>query len=190
MDNCRGQSKHLRRLFWGEIPANLRAINLLKDREIEQRDSVSSCRFVAKDHTYLRHRTQPPCDVGLRTLPAGGVMNLGLPPFFLPHVIKQPLLVSNPLDFVLLTDRFSSSPVHRGNPVTALIHLPINDYCQRYEKLLRQRLHQLPGGYELSVLRVVRELEEVCFRIAQHSAAPGSSGEEVSPTKDLRDIQP
>jgi hypothetical protein len=83
------------------------------------------------------------------------------------------------LRFALLTDSFSSSPVHRGNPVTAPIHLPNNDYCQRYERLLRQRLHQLPGGYELSVLRVVHELEEVCERIARHSATPGSSGEEI-----------
>jgi hypothetical protein len=111
-----------------------------------------------------------------------GVMNLGLPTFFLPHVIKEPLLVSNPLDFALLTDSFPSSPAHRGNPVTAPIHLPINDYCQRYERLLRQRLHQLPGGYELSVLRVVHELEEVCERIARHSATPESSGEEIVAT--------
>ena len=108
-----------------------------------------------------------------------GVMELGLPMFFLPHVVKEPLIVNNPLDFALLTTTFSNSRFHGRQPVVTPIHLPVNDHCHRYEKLLRQRLYHLPGGYEFSVLRAVRELEEVCYRIARHTAAPGSSAEEI-----------
>jgi hypothetical protein len=108
-----------------------------------------------------------------------GVIELGLPMFFLPHVVKGPLIVSDPIDFIFLTANFQKSgPINRP-PVVTPIHLPDIEYCHRYEQLLRQRLHQLPGGYELSVLRIIHELEDVCFRIAQHSAAPGSSGDEI-----------
>jgi hypothetical protein len=47
------------------------------------------------------------------------------------------------------------------------------------KKLLRQRMHQLPGGYELSVLRIIHEPENVCYRMARYSAAPGSSDDEI-----------
>ena len=109
-----------------------------------------------------------------------GVMNLGLPMLFLPHVLNEPLMVSEPIDFTLFTSNFRSSPAHGGQQVVSPIHLPDIDYCQRYQKALRQRLHRLPGGYEFSVLRIVHELEDVCYRIARHSAAPGSSGEEIA----------
>lgn len=108
-----------------------------------------------------------------------GVMKLGLPIFFLPHVVKEPLMVSEPLKLALLTVGFRNSAVHAGGQIIAPIQLPNNERCQRYEKLLRQRLHLLPGGYELSVLRIIHELEDVCYRIAQHSAAPASSGDEI-----------
>ncbi|MGL5016823.1 MAG: hypothetical protein ACRDBP_01710, partial [Luteolibacter sp.] len=108
-----------------------------------------------------------------------GVMRLGLPIFFLPHVVKEPLMVSGRPEFALLTIHFRNSPVHFGQPVVAPIHLPAYEYCWRYQKILRQRLHLLPGGYELSVLRIIHELEDVCYRIAHHSATPGSSGEEI-----------
>lgn len=108
-----------------------------------------------------------------------GVMKLGLPIFFLPHAVKEPLVVSDRPNFALLTVGFRNAPVHAGGQVVAPIHLPANEYCWRYQKILRQRLHLLPGGYELSVLRIIHELEDVCYRIARHSAAPGSSGEEI-----------
>ncbi|MEY3895910.1 MAG: hypothetical protein RLZZ214_1430 [Verrucomicrobiota bacterium] len=107
-----------------------------------------------------------------------GVMDLGLPVFFLPHVLKKPLTVSDPIELALLTNNFRNSPVHGDQQVSAPIHLPAIEHCQRYQKILRQRLHHLPGGYELSVLRIVHELEEVCERIARH-AAPGSPAEEI-----------
>lgn len=38
-----------------------------------------------------------------------GVIELGLPVFFLPHVVKGPLIISEPIDFILLTANFQNS---------------------------------------------------------------------------------
>jgi hypothetical protein len=109
-----------------------------------------------------------------------GVIELGLPVFFLPHVVKEPLIISEPIDFILLTANFQNSAGINRPPVVTPIHLPDTEYCHRYEQLLRQRLHQLPGGYELSVLRIVHELQGACYQIARYTAAQGSSGEETA----------
>ncbi len=108
---------------------------------------------------------------------------LGLPVFFLPHLGREPLGEANPPGLSAFADFFSGSP---PLPVVPATHLPATDWVRHYERILRGRLHRLPGGYEFSVLRAVRELEGVCLRIARFAAVPDTPPEEtVAVFRDL-----
>ena len=109
---------------------------------------------------------------------ACGIVNLGLPVFFLPHLARDPLTGSNNLE--LFAKSLSFPDAQPPQPVVAAIRLPDSDWFRHYQRLLRRRLRELPGTYEFTVLRAVHELGEVCARIARHVAAPGSSPNEMS----------
>jgi len=114
------------------------------------------------------------CDAAL----VEGVLELGLPFFFLPHLAQEPLTVANSPALSLLSITVSNAAFA---PVVANPHLPSNDWWRGYQLLLRKRLHMLPAAYEFSVQRAIHELQGVCHRIA-HVAAMGSgaTGEEAA----------
>lgn len=107
-----------------------------------------------------------------------GLVELGLPAFFLPHVGSKPLVGGEALKLKAMT--FTSGIVgYQGGQMTAEARLPDDPWSKHYETRLRRRLHHLPGAYEFSVLRAVHELAPVCVRIVEQFAAPGSSPEEL-----------
>jgi hypothetical protein len=104
-----------------------------------------------------------------------GILGLGLPMFFLPHLESEPLKVCNPLEMydphIRMSDR-------KFQPVVPLAHLPPDEWFEHYEELLRLRLRELPAAYESSVLRFVHELPRVCWRIAHQATGAETPADE------------
>jgi hypothetical protein len=97
--------------------------------------------------------------------------------FFLPHVGSKPLVGGEALKLKAMTSAPGTFGFRQqGGPgqIIAEAHLPTDPWVGHYEEQLRRRLYRLPGGYEFSVLRAVRELAPVCVRIVQQFAAAGT----------------
>ena len=105
-----------------------------------------------------------------------GLVELGLPMFFLPHVGIKPLVGAEALQMKAMTSTSGTIGFHQGQlrQMTAEARLPDHPWVRHYEEQLRLRLYRLPGDYEFSVLRVVHELAPVCVRIVEQFAAPGT----------------
>ena len=110
-----------------------------------------------------------------------GLVELGLPMFFLPHVGSKPLVGGDALKLKSMTSTSGTIGFHQGQlrQIIAEAHLPRDPWVRHYEVQLRRRLDRLPGAYEFTVLRAVHELAPVCVRIVEQFAAPGSSPEEL-----------
>jgi hypothetical protein len=111
-----------------------------------------------------------------------GLVELGLPMFFLPHLGRQPLVVSDPLRMKAMTSMPGTFGQQGPWPIVAEAHLPAFPWMQHYEDQLRRRLNRLPGAYEVTILRAVHELAPVCVRIVEQFSAPGTPHEELSKT--------
>ena len=110
-----------------------------------------------------------------------GLVELGLPTFFLPHVGSKPLVGAEALQLKAMTSAPGTFGFRQqGGPgqIIAEAHLPADPWVRHYEARLRRRLYRLPGAYELTVLRAVHELAPVCVRIVQQFAAAGTTMEE------------
>jgi hypothetical protein len=105
-----------------------------------------------------------------------GLVELGLPMFFLPHIGRKPLVVAEALQMKAMTSAPGTIGFHQGQlrQMTAEARLPDDPWLRHYEDQLRRRLHRLPGAYEFSILRAVRELAPVCVRIVQQFATAGT----------------
>ena len=110
---------------------------------------------------------------------ASGLVELGLPMFFLPHVESKPLIGGEALRMKALTFTSGIVGYQGGWQMTAAARLPDDPWSKHYEARLRRRLCHLPGAYEFSVLRAVRELAPVCVRIVEQFAAPGTPTPEL-----------
>ena len=110
-----------------------------------------------------------------------GLVELGLPTFFLPHVGSKPLVGGDALKLKSMTctpGTFGFRQQSGPGQIIAEAHLPTDPWVRHYEDQLRRRLYRLPGGYEFTVLRAVHELAPVCVRIVQQFAAAGTTMEE------------
>jgi hypothetical protein len=103
-----------------------------------------------------------------------GLVELGLPMFFLPHVGSKPLVGGESLKLKAMTFTSGIVGYQGGRQMIAEARLPDDPWVRHYEDRLRRHLRHLPGSYEFSVLRAVRELAPVCVRIVQQFAAPGT----------------
>lgn len=108
------------------------------------------------------------------------LIRLGMPVFHLPHFGQEPLNIKDELNLLMISTRIGNKRLEKSTPVVAANHLPANDWFRHYEKLLRQRLREMPGAYEFSVLRAVHELGEVCAAIAIYGSAPETPADETS----------
>jgi len=110
-----------------------------------------------------------------------GLVELGLPMFFLPHVGIKPLVGAEALQMKAMTSTSGTIGFHQGQlrQMTAEARLPDHPWVRHYEEQLRLRLYRLPGDYEFSVLRAVRELAPVCVRIVEQFAASGTPNPEL-----------
>ena len=110
-----------------------------------------------------------------------GLVELGLPMLFLPHVGSKPLVGAEALQLKAMTSAPGAIGFHQGQlrQIIAEAHLPTDPWVRHYEDQLRRRLHRLPGAYELTVLRAVHELAPVCVRIVQQFAASGTPNLEL-----------
>ena len=108
-----------------------------------------------------------------------GLVELGLPMFFLPHAGGKPLVGGESLKLKAMTFTSGIVGYQGGRQMIAEARLPDDPWVRHYEDQLRRRLHRLPGAYEFSVLRAVRELAPVCVRIVEQFAAPGTSVSEL-----------
>ena len=96
-----------------------------------------------------------------------GIVNLGLPTFFLPHVGHRDLVFQNQLSFEMIAIGFASIwPEKVGLQIVPPTYLPESTQVATCERVLRSRLHHnFPGSYEYAVLQATRELPQVCARI-------------------------
>ena len=107
-----------------------------------------------------------------------GLLALGLPVFFLPHIAQDPLK-GNQDSLLQLNMKMAA-----GNctPFITPGHLPPDPWCLSYERILRNRLHFLPGDPAFAVLRLIRDLGVVCSTIVTQ-ATNGVAG--VTPEEAL-----
>jgi hypothetical protein len=103
-----------------------------------------------------------------------GLVELGLPMFFLPHVGSKPLVGGESLKLKAMTFTSGIVGYHGGRQMIAEARLPDDPWVGHYEDQLRRRLYRLPGAYEFTVLRAVHELAPVCVRIVEQFAAAGT----------------
>jgi hypothetical protein len=97
-----------------------------------------------------------------------GIIKLGLPTLFIPHIAREPLAVSTPRALNVFPALWHSAPVSRA--VTSL-ELPEMDWFKAHTEDIRRRLRLLPGSgsYEFAVLQVLHQLNSVCSLIARHA---------------------
>lgn len=93
-----------------------------------------------------------------------GILKLGLPILFLPHLASSPLNEGTKYELYIKAKNFSKM---RGAFASIAPSLNISEdhHIGHYEHLLRKRLQNLPASYEFSVLTMAHELGEVCARI-------------------------
>ncbi len=112
-----------------------------------------------------------------------GLVKLGLPMFFLPHLGRQPLVGDEALRLKAITSMPGTpGPQSRPWQIVAGAQLPTDPWMQHYEDQLRRRLNRMPGAYEFAVLRAIRELAPVCIRIVERFSAPGTPPAELAKT--------
>ena len=97
-----------------------------------------------------------------------GIVNQGLPILFLPHSASKPWRLEQSLDLTLVGQDFANTwnPL-RDNQIVADLSMPPNRVLLTYERIIRARLRHMPGGYEYFILRTIRELKDVCARVAR-----------------------
>lgn len=96
-----------------------------------------------------------------------GIIELGLPFFFLPHTASKPLHLPNRPAIDRLTTTWPNCDRPR---VEASLRLPPIDWFEHYQTVLRKRLSKLPGAYEFAILQAVHQLGGVCEQIAAQAA--------------------
>lgn len=101
-----------------------------------------------------------------------GIVKLGLPILFLPHLADAPLNQGVPLQMLIKAKQFAKTRDIFA-PVVPALSLPAERHLGDYGRLLRKRLRHLPAAYEFSVLTMAHQLGEVCARIVQ-KMTPGA----------------
>jgi hypothetical protein len=97
------------------------------------------------------------------------ILTQGLPVIFLPHAAGAGSLLLGKLDPLLTADNYVSPWEQQGGQIVPMINLSGTrgpDWLRAYEEILRTRSALLPAGYQYFLLRTVRELVDVCHRIA------------------------
>jgi hypothetical protein len=109
-----------------------------------------------------------------------GIIALGLPVVFLPHVARETIVEPERFALDLISIGFSDVwPRLIGRQIVPDPWLPPSQALSTYEGILRRRLGHFPGAYEFSVLTTIRELGYVCERIAGFVSMDGSPIEET-----------
>lgn len=98
-----------------------------------------------------------------------GVIELGLPILFIPHLAHVRLVVPNPGALTLFASHSWNNTHHRAR--TSLEIPPLN-FFHAHTRDVRRRLRSLPGHgtYEFAVLQVLHQLGNVCKNIAACAA--------------------
>ncbi len=100
-----------------------------------------------------------------------GIVNQGLPILFLPHSASKPWRLEQSLDLTLVGQDFANAwNSVRDRQIVNELGLPNDPEWRNYERTIRARLRHMPGGYEYFILRTIRELKDVCARVAQFLA--------------------
>jgi hypothetical protein len=97
-----------------------------------------------------------------------GIIKLGLPTLFIPHIATEPLAVSNPRALNVFPTLWRDALVFRAR---TSLELPEKDWLKAHTEDIRRRLRWLPGSgsYEFAVLQMLRQLSSVCSQIARHA---------------------
>jgi hypothetical protein len=90
-----------------------------------------------------------------------GLLGIGRPVFILPHLARTPLK-GQPSSLLMLNIKMAA---RNCTPIITPSQLPPDPWCSNYERVLRNRLHFLPGDYSFAVLRLIRDLGPVCLEI-------------------------
>ena len=151
-----------------DVLSQLKPMKLLKPAGMSGR-----LQMVQKTLALSGSLTPDLCDTKL----VEGLLGLGLPMFFLPHIAQDPLkgIQNSLLRLNMKMAAGNCTPFHTPS------HLPPDPWCLRYERVLRNRLHFLPGDYAFSVLRTIRDLGPVCSSIVGQAVneADGETHEEA-----------
>ncbi len=88
----------------------------------------------------------------------------GWPVLFIPHSVTVPLSTEHKPNLHLACRMVAAFTWH--SRVTALDALPDDPWLQHHNNLLRMRLANMPADYGFAIQRIVRELGDVCMRLA------------------------
>lgn len=113
------------------------------------------------------------CDAEL----VDGILELGLPFFFLPHTTSKPIKIPNypALSYFALKLDTTANMLPSSTPL-----LPKDKWCQYYQNWIFKRLCLLPANYRFCILETVHQLQDVSELLALYSGpANGESTPEI-----------
>ena len=98
------------------------------------------------------------------------IIEHGLPVLFLPHAAKEQLRLPDNMDWLMISNLLAeAAPASR---MPSIPDYPEGMFFSACEDRLRSRLRHYPAAYEFFILQTIREIGQVCLRIA-HFVAHG-----------------
>jgi hypothetical protein len=101
-----------------------------------------------------------------------GILRLGLPTVFLPHLAKDLRKEGTDFEMIIRTLQFVNRRA-KFMPVFPAVSISKEYPFGVYEQLLRKRLRNLPAAYEYSMLTLAHELSVVCALIVENMTPLG-----------------